>query len=203
MFFPSQASYVNMPLHVKPTYVQQWNLSVQRQIGADWLLSGSYIGNHTVHLWSSTQSNPAIYVAGNSTTANTDARRLLTFINPVEGPKYQGFYQLDDGASASYNALLLSVQRRMAKGVTVLANYTWSHCIAEAVDSVLGTTANYMDPNNRRADRGSCLPSDRRQLLNLSAVAMTPKFSDRILRLAASDWRVGAIVALRPAAPST
>jgi hypothetical protein len=200
-FFPAQASYVNMPLHVKPTYVQQWNLSVQRQIGTDWLVSGSYIGNRTVHLWSSTQLNPAVYVPGNSTTGNTDARRLLTFINPVEGPKYQGFYQLDDGASASYNGMLLSAQRRMAHGVTVLANYTWSHCIAEPVDSVLGTTANYMNPNDRRADRGSCFPSDRRHLLNLSAVAMTPTFSNRILRAAASDWRVGAIVSAQSGSP--
>ncbi|HJT86427.1 MAG TPA: TonB-dependent receptor, partial [Bryobacteraceae bacterium] len=34
-FFPANASYVNMPLHVQPTYLEQWNLSVQKQIGSD------------------------------------------------------------------------------------------------------------------------------------------------------------------------
>jgi hypothetical protein len=89
----------------------------------------------------------------------------------------------------------------MAKGVTVLGNYTYSHCIAEPVDSVLGTTANYMDPNNRRADRGNCAPADRRHLLNLSAVAMTPRFSNPALRIAASDWRIGAIVSAQSGSP--
>ena len=43
-----------MLLHMKPTYLEQWNFSVQRQIGADWLLSATYMGNRTVHLWVST-----------------------------------------------------------------------------------------------------------------------------------------------------
>ncbi len=214
-FFPANSSLVNAPLHTKTTYLEQWNLSIQRQIGKDWLISGSYIGNRTVHLWSSTQLNPAVYVAGNctagqfgltasgacSTTGNTDARRLLNFINPAQGPSYLGFFQLDDGATGSYNGMLLSVQRRMAHGVTLLGNYTWSHCIAEPVNSVLGTTANYVDPNNRRYDRGDCAPSDRRHLLNLSAVGQAPRFNQAGLRAIASDWRLSAIVSAQTGSP--
>jgi hypothetical protein len=182
-----------MPLHIKPTYLEQWNFSLQRQIGADWLVSAPYMGNRTVHLWVSTQSNPAIYGPG-ATLANTDARRLLNLENPAQGANYSGFYQLNDGGVGSYNGMLLSVQRRMSRGITVLANYTWSHCLSEPVDSVLGTTANYMNPANRNADYGNCVPSDRRQILNLSAVAQSPKFHERWLAATAGNWQLSAIV---------
>ena len=110
------------------------------------------------------QCNPAVYGPG-ATAANTDARRLLTLLNPAQGPNYSGFYQADDGGVGSYNGMLLSVQKRMSRGFTVLANYTWSHCLSIPVDSVLGTTANYMNPANRNADYGNCVPSDRRQIV--------------------------------------
>ena len=38
-FFPLAGIYVNAPLDIKPTNLQQWNLSVQRQVG-EWLFAG-------------------------------------------------------------------------------------------------------------------------------------------------------------------
>src|SRR5207249_6433707 len=43
--FPTSATWVNVPLDLPSVYVNQWNLSVQRQIGANWLVSANYIGN--------------------------------------------------------------------------------------------------------------------------------------------------------------
>ena len=37
--FPKAGIYVNTPLHVKPMYMQQWNLSLERQFGS-WLFAG-------------------------------------------------------------------------------------------------------------------------------------------------------------------
>jgi hypothetical protein len=58
-------------------------------------------------------------------------------------------------------------------------------------------------PNNRRSDRSNCAPnlvsSDRRHLFNLSVVAQTPKFSNRALRLVASDWQISPILKLTSA----
>lgn len=192
-FFPTAATYINIPLHVKPNYLEQWNLSIQRQIGTNWLVSGSYIGNRTVHLWTSAQGNPAVFGPG-ATTGNTDARRVLSLQNPTQGAYFSSLFQLDDGGTGSYNGMLLSVQRRMAGGVTVLGNYTWSHCIADPALSVLATAANYMIPGNRRADHGNCPTSDVRHVVNLSAVAQSPKFASRWLDLTAGHWQFSAIV---------
>ena len=58
-FFPTAGVYVNMPLNPKPTYVAQWNVTYQRQLGS-WLASASYLGNKSTHIWSNNgEINPA------------------------------------------------------------------------------------------------------------------------------------------------
>ena len=98
--FPTGAAYLTAPLHVAPTYLQQWNVSIQKQIGADWLVSVNYLGNETVHLWSSLQINPAVYIPGTcsagqygltaagpcSSLSNIAQRRVLFLQNPAQGP---------------------------------------------------------------------------------------------------------------------
>ena len=86
--------------------VAQWNLSLQRQVGADWLVSASYLGNHSTHMWSTQQYNPAIFLGlgpctlnGNSyttcsTTANQEQRRRLILENPTPG-QFFGYHAED------------------------------------------------------------------------------------------------------------
>ena len=204
--FPTGGTWVNYPLDTRPTYVEQWNLSLQKQIGASLLLSASYVGNVTVHLWTAREMNPATYFPGGpcvlngvtynpcSTTANSQQRRLLSLLNPSQGQYYGSITQLDDGGTQSYNALLLSLQRRLSRNVTVNGNYTWSHCIADLVNSELaGNSPSYIHPDNRRGDRGNC-SSDKRQLLNISAVYQTPRFSERWVERLAGEWKLASIV---------
>jgi hypothetical protein len=189
--------------------VSQWNLSLQKQVGTDWLVSASYLGNHTIHLWSIQPFNPAIYMPGGpctingvpynpcSSAANTDQRRKLVLENQKAGQYYGGIVRIDSGGTSSYNGLLLSVQRRAARGVTISANYTWSHCITDWQNELgpINATDGYMDPDNRRSGRGNCTiaGADRRQVFNLSGVAETPQFSNRGLRIVGSGWRLSPI----------
>lgn len=62
-------------------YMQQWNLSLERQLRGNWLASAAYMGNKATHLRTSDDGNPAVYIPGKSTVANTaqpaaDARFL-------------------------------------------------------------------------------------------------------------------------------
>jgi hypothetical protein len=94
--------------------------------------------------------------------------------------------------------MILSVQRR-ARGVTVTANYTYSHCISDPWDastnSGVGGTG-WLSPYDRHFSRGNCstAATDRRQILNFSAVASTPRFSNSALRIAGSGWTFSPIV---------
>ncbi len=206
--YPTAGYYETVPLHVQNTYVEQWNITVQRQLGTSWLLKASYLGNDTVHLWTDQELNPAIYVSGNcpvgqfglkapglcSTTSTTQARRLLTQLNPSQGPFYGTVESLDDGGTASYNALIVSGEHRFAKNFSMLANYTWAHCVSDLQTTELSGPV-YTNPANRRFDRGNCTAVDVRQNFNLAAVVQSPHYSSRALQWIAGDWQIAPIVA--------
>jgi hypothetical protein len=138
-----------------------------------------------------------------STTANTDARRRLSLERPRDGDKIGPMAEFDDGGTQKYNGMLLSLQRRVANGLNVSANYTWSHCQGNFVDiNQNGPPANetYSQPGNRNYDNGNCL-SDRRQQFNSTVVAQTPKFSNRTANLIASNWTISGIYRKSSGAP--
>jgi hypothetical protein len=191
-------------------HVSQWNLAMQRQIRSDWLVSATYIGNQTTHLWNARDLNPGVFLGLGpcmlqgapqsvcSTTSTLNQRRRLNLANPAYGQYFGSIAKVDAGSTANYNGLILSVQRRASRGVTVTANYTWSHCISDPSSTdVLTTVSGYQaDPDNRRYDRGNCTraATDRRQVFNSSAVISTPQFSNRGLRALGSGWRISPIL---------
>jgi hypothetical protein len=208
--------FYTQPRDMRTPTSQSWNLTVQRQVATNWIASVGYIGTANRHLWGSAAINPAIYFPGASCTlngvtytpcsssANTDQRRRFSLERPAEGA-LMGFVALgDDGGSQAYHGMLLSVERRAARGVTVNANYTWSHCIGPLASlyNPMGANANitYTDPNNRDFDRGNC-DSDRRHVFNLTSVAVTPEFSNRTVRMLATGWRLSGIYRWAAGAP--
>jgi hypothetical protein len=117
----------------------------------------------------------------------------------------------EDSGTSNYNGLLISVQRRAAKGVTVAGNYTWSHCIGDAAtaNATGRGTGGYLDPNNREFDRGNCggvsnsAGQDRRQIVNLTAVALSPQFANPILHKLGSGWQLSTIYRVATGDPLT
>ena len=210
--FINFGAFENFLTDPKTTYVQQWSLSVQKQIGTQWLAQANYIGNSTIHIWGGNQANPGIVLPGIPNVVPTDSRCTATTLlvncqnnvnvrrgliqqDAAKGIFYGLINQLDDGGTANYHGLNLSIQRRSSKGYSIQANYTWSHCIADQANPELGVAGlNFMEPGNRRRDRGSCTLGDRRHIFNLSAVYETPKFANAKLRMLASGWQISPII---------
>jgi hypothetical protein len=204
-------TYNTFNYNTHPTYVEQWNVSVERQFGNDWLLRTGYLGNDMVHLMGARELNPASGVgscASNDAAcllASTNQRRLLSTLSPAYG-KYFGFVDTwDDNGTGSYNGLLLSAQKRLSRGLTFNANYTYSHCISDPVNTLLnagtGGSEVYIFPG-RTADRGNCSTSgtDRRQMANLFGIAEVPKFTNAWMTRLVSGWRLGAAATLQSGA---
>jgi hypothetical protein len=220
--YPAAGVFTTFNHNTKPPYVQQWNLGIQRQIGNDWLVGASYIGNQMIHLYGSSELNPAIYFPGNanaagqcfaegytltvapnavcSATGNTNNRRITALINPAEGLKYANVGNWDDGGTRSYNALLVNTQKRLSKGFSMTANYTWAHCLGTAIGSgtLLQSSAGngvYLTPT-RDGDRGNCTSqvSDIRHLVNATGIASMPRFSNTWLNAFAGNWRLSGIL---------
>jgi carboxypeptidase family protein len=215
--FVPYTSLQTTPRNLRTPSTSSWNLSIQRQVAADWLVSASYIGTQASHIWTQQPFNPGIYIAGGpctlqgvvynpcSSTANINQRRRLTLERPADGQLIGALSVVDDGGTQSYNGLLLNVQRRAARGITVGTNYTLSHCIGDYADlTSQGPDANetYTIPGNRDADRGNC-NADRRHLLNVTAVAETPRFANNTLRMLAAGWKLSGIYRWSAGAPIT
>ncbi len=217
--FPLGAPYLPVQPNTPATEMHSWNFAVQRQIGSSWLVSISYVGNETEHLWVSTQSNPAVYIPGNciagqygltapgpcSSLANVQSRRVLTLANPAVGRFYGYVDNYDPGATQSYNGAIFSIQHRLSHGFTIIANDTWSHCIAIAGSNEFSTQnvgVGYANPNNRNMDRGDCA-YDRRQNLNISTTYTTPSYSNKFVRLLGSGWTGSLIWRYLTGAPIT
>jgi Carboxypeptidase regulatory-like domain len=210
--FVTFGAYETMPFNPKSTYSQQWNLSLEKQIGTNWLISTNYVGTSIIHLWGGNQVNPGVFLgldsctlpgtgrvtAVCSTTGNINNRRKLILQDTAKGQFYGSIQQLDDGGTGSYEGVVFSVQRRQAKGVTVQANYTLAHCISDLADPELAVAGQpYTIPGNRRYDRGNCPTSDRRQVLSTSAVYQTPQFAGHSLSMLAGGWQISGIVRVR------
>src|SRR6185369_3237065 len=106
-----------------PPTIQQWNLTLERQLATSFIARVSYEGSESYHLFGGVEANAPVYVAGQTTLANEQQFR-----------PNQNFTSLTlnkTGGTASFNALALTVERRMAHNLSFLGGFRWSRSIDE------------------------------------------------------------------------
>ena len=228
--FPLNGVYVSMPVDANPMRQYQWNLSYQRQMPGRVLLEVTYTGNKTEHIWiGGYEENPSVYIPGNcvagqyaltadgpcsnTTTANRQARAILTLINPTEGKYYSnnnvGQAYLD--ATGHYNGIKFSGQKRLSNNWSANANYTYSKCInqGEPGTDIGGNSfpVPLIDPFNNphpdpKTSEGAC-NADRRHNFNLSTVLISPGLGPSVVKMVTKNWQVAMIVQARSGSPIT
>jgi hypothetical protein len=201
--FPTQGFYVSVPPSMKVQYMMNYNLSYQRQLKNDWLVTLNYLGSLTRHIWGSTDVNYAVYTGSTttSTTSNTNSRRLTYLSNPTTGQYYGEIQQSDDGGNAEYNGLLASLNKRFSHNFTILSNYTLSHCVSswDFAGELAGVI--YQNPLNRATgERGNC-GWDHRQVFNTSIVATSAGLGSGALKFVTSGWTLSPIGSLYTGSP--
>jgi hypothetical protein len=201
--FPVAGTYVSIPSNVKPTYVMQWNLSYQRQLGRDWLVTANYLGNASRHIWGSVDVNYSVYTGAASTTSNTNQRRLTYLANPAQGQYYSDIQTTDDGNNGEYHGLLLSAQHRLANHFTMLSNFTWSHCTStwDFGGELAGTL--YQNPTNRNGERGACSYDHRLNSFTSIVATSGGMGSNPLLQQITKNWQLSPIIGLLSGQPLT
>jgi hypothetical protein len=200
--FNQAGTYVNLPLGLHHPYMQQYDLSLEKQFGSDWSVTVSYVGNKATHLRSGYEQNSPQYATG-ATAKNEQARRVLSLISPTEGAYYSTITLMNDGVNTSYNALQASARHRLNHGFSVLFNYTYSHCLqdTEPISNKLqGNTQ--VNPTNMRFDYGPC-DYDLRQNMNASFVYQGYNFTNQMLNLIAGGWSPSFLVSYYDGYPFT
>jgi Carboxypeptidase regulatory-like domain len=175
---PSTSTVINwanyLPVGTSPAfwyknvlpYTEEYELSIERQLGTGTLLTVSYVGTQGHHLLSSLEANPgnpalclsvsqlSQVMPGTSTCGPNGENGVYSplaggTINGTRGPFGQNFtsdgYFITSGKS-SYNSLQLSARQRISQ-LEFLAGYTFSSSLDNA--SGYGEQINPLDPGQR------------------------------------------------------
>ncbi|WP_051670085.1 carboxypeptidase-like regulatory domain-containing protein [Bryobacter aggregatus] len=115
---------------MRDSYIQQWNLNIQKKVFANIVIDAGYVGSKGTRLLVTFgDMNRPIEVVDPRTPglASLNSRRPdQLFQRAVTGDKSIG--------NSIYHALQVKAERRLAKGATFLAAYTWSHAISGPSD---------------------------------------------------------------------
>jgi hypothetical protein len=129
------------PPNAPQGYSQQLHLSVQKQFGS-WVAEASYVGSLGIHLLYPRDLNqvPAADLGPGN----------LQLLRPY--PQYQSITTNYNDANSNYNALQMQLARRFSRGLTVIANYTYSKSMDDcSLDITTGSGCEYQNANTPKA----------------------------------------------------
>jgi outer membrane receptor protein involved in Fe transport len=105
--------------------IYNWNLLIERQLPASFLVRAGYVGSHTSHLSETINQDPCLV---SITAACTGALRRFNLIKPAADVTFGDVQLVPYDINSSYHSLQLTTERR-AKALTLTASYTWSKSI--------------------------------------------------------------------------
>jgi hypothetical protein len=136
----------SVPINLQENYLEQFNLELQKQFGAN-VLNVGYVGQRGVHvapLNSGTNqnlpANPTENIGGPAGTLPLVVGGNSYAFGPLQGYPLLATTTVQEEANIGtsfYNALQVSLVRRFSHGLTVNFNYVWSHMM----DNVDGNRA--------------------------------------------------------------
>ncbi len=129
-------------------YLEQYNLTVERQLGNNWSAHVAYVGSRGHHFYLLRDENSPVYIPGASTsTAGLNARR------PIK--PYAGISLWDTSSDSSFNSLQATITHRFSRGFSLNASYVWEKAFDNTSGDPTSTTAFQISNQNCVAcDRG-------------------------------------------------
>ncbi|HXW18453.1 MAG TPA: carboxypeptidase regulatory-like domain-containing protein, partial [Candidatus Acidoferrales bacterium] len=209
---------LEVPLHwISPT-TQQWNLTVQRELGANWFLEAGYVGTKGTHLrvtydpeqgqllgqpgfpssLTVTAQNGTQYTITQNTASNVNARAQYLGIAP---DAFEAFSPISD---SHFNALQLTVAHHFSRGLYFQSAYTY----ADSIDDVSTSSVAFLTRVNNQVDardsRGLS-DFDRRHRWVDSFVYQLPffKHAHGFEGAALGGWEASGVFTLQSGAPFT
>lgn len=165
--------YVADP-NLKLPRTSQWNLTLEQAVGLNQSLSVSYIG-----------------------AAGRNLLRQDTLASP--NPNFETVFVTRNSATSDYDALQIKFQRRLARGLQVLASYALAH----AIDVASNDSGSFNTPPeiSTRLDRGNA-DFDIRHAVTLAASYDLPSpGQSAVLRRTLGDWSLDTLLTARSATP--
>ena len=183
----------------KDDYVESWNLNIQQEITPTLGVMVGYIGNVGRHLSTVINLNQQVFDATQNKYVHPIAQ--LAPDSPIQPPTSAALggpiplgnvTSTESIGTSNYNAMWISVTKRVSHGLQFGGNYTWSHAFDETSRNGLALS----DSLNRLFDYG---PSDydARHHLSFNAVYQLPFKANRVV----NGWQLGGILTLQSGNP--
>ena len=207
----------------KTPYMQHWSLDVQRQFGANTVVSVGYYGSKGTHLNGNTEYNDlpvgfalnsqcatgtaalqdpgvvtqACMAAG---TALTATPAIFDQIRPFRG--YRSINVLETRYNSNYHSLQAYVEHRLSGASQLNLAYTWSKNLTDNQTSSVNAAP--QDVNNIRAEYGRAI-LDRRHILTGNYIYELPFFSSQhgFTGKVLGGWQVSGIASYYTGLPFT
>lgn len=177
-------------------YSQNWDLAVQREVSRSTVVEVAYVGSKGTHLLGISDINQ---VALSVRQAAANATVFANAIRPFTG--YSAINSIINVFDSNYHSLQASASRRVARGLTFGAAYTWSRTLTDSPTD--RSTAPY-DAYNRHLDYGLASFS-RNQIFVANYVYDLPfyqgqqGFAGRVL----GGWELSGITVFESGVPLT
>ena len=108
--------------HLTVPYLQQWNVTLERQIGSVGV-SVAYVGSHAVDLLYGRNINQPVP----STTPFS--------VSALPNPNFNTITLYENGGSQRYNSLQVSAAKRLGKNLHFSAGWTWARDLTDQSDN--------------------------------------------------------------------
>jgi hypothetical protein len=176
---------------MRDTYVQQWNLTMEKKLPGSVLFNVGYVGTKGTNLAIGYDANrPIQTIVPSSSTASVASRR------PLQG--YAGVTTAKSVGNSIYHGLQMKAERRVASGLNFIGSYTYSKVLTTADQSTVG--GGYYSPGIQDIFNlsGEKAPAafDLRQRFSFAAVYDVPFFqhaSSAYMRTLLGGWQVSVI----------
>ena len=185
-----------------PRY-QEWNFRVQQGVGANTSLSFNYVGNHGIFI--------PISLSGTNAYCPRSAcpGGFIGLPAAATDPRFSAVNEIHSAGVSNYNGLVVSFQRRLARGLQIQANYAWSHALDEVSNGGFfifnggsaGSVLNPQDSNNVRKYNYGNADYDTRHYFSANYVWELPYRRGPALLL--KGWRVSGTIFTRSGFPYT
>ncbi len=178
------------------TYIEEWNLNVERELLKNTVLQVAYVGTHGVHLAHLANLNqPATPSDTNfSDPTGNFGRPYFDTVPNVAAIRTE----MHDYSSISH-ALQVRFEKRFSSGWNMLSSYTWQHTIGQTEEN------EYFEPQNTHnlaAERGNNGPDYRHQFTSGFGYELPfgphKHFAsgDGPIRWAVGGWQLNGIITL-------
>jgi len=208
--------------NINVAQTQFWSLAIERELAPSTIFAVSYSGAHSVHLYD--LANVNLIGAGQAylgdplvTGSSPDGTETCPYSNPVTGvptcytrlnSQYSNINRRGSDGEGNYSALNLKFQTNNIHhtGLTVVANYTYSHSLDDLSstfsESQTQGSLGYTDVTHPQLDYGSS-DFDVRHRLVLSPIWQTPWFKSGhgFLTNTLGGWNISGIYTIRTGIP--